>query len=336
MQIRMLNRDDVHALLSMPRCIELMRHAMALVSDGQTVQPIRQVLRQPDGRGVLSMMPGHTSEPAWLGIKVVSVFPGNFGTAYGSHQGLVLLFDSDNGAPVAIVDGGEITAIRTAAATAVATDVLARPDAASLGIFGYGEQAASHLRALAVVRPFRNIVVWGRDLARAQGFAAQQAVELGLPVVATGRPEEAAACDVVTTVTAAPGPVFFARWLRAGQHLNVVGSSVPSTHEVDEETVAATRFFVDFRDSALQLAGEFRRARERGLVGDGHILGCIGDVLRGRVPGRSDPGDITLFKSLGMVCEDLVAADEVLREARRTGRGTVVEWQSGPPRREAP
>jgi ornithine cyclodeaminase len=336
MQIRMLNRDDVHALLPMPRCIELMRHAMALVSDGETVQPIRQVLRQPDGRGVLSMMPGHTSEPAWLGIKVVSVFPGNFGTSYGSHQGLVLLFDTDHGAPVAIVDGGEITAIRTAAATAVATDVLARPDAASLGIFGYGEQAASHLRALTVVRPFHRIVVWGRDLAKAQRFAATQASDLGLPITATASPEEAARCDVVTTLTASPDPVFFGRWLRPGQHLNVVGSSIPSTQEVDVETVVATRFFVDFRDSALQLAGEFRRARDRGLVGDDHILGCIGDVLRGRVPGRSDPAEITLFKSLGMVCEDLVAADEVLREARRTGRGTVVDWQGAAPRREAP
>jgi ornithine cyclodeaminase len=130
--------------------------------------------------------------------------------------------------------------------------------------------------------------------------------------------------------------VFFGRWLRPGQHLNVVGSSIPSTQEVDVETVVATRFFVDFRDSALQLAGEFRRARDRGLVGDDHILGCIGDVLRGRVPGRSDPAEITLFKSLGMVCEDLVAADEVLREARRTGRGTVVDWQGAAPRREAP
>jgi ornithine cyclodeaminase len=326
MQIRMLNGHDVQALLPMPRCIELMRHAMSMVADGRTVQPIRQALRQPDGRGLLSMMPGHTAEPAWLGIKIVTVFPGNFGTAFGSHQGMVLLFDTGNGAPVAIVDGREITAIRTAAATAVATDALARPDVRSLGIFGYGEQATSHLRALREVRSFSKILVWGRDHAKAEAFAARHAAELDLPVAAARDPAEAAACDVVTTVTASAEPVFFARWLRPGQHLNVVGSSVPTTSEVDEQTVAATRFFVDFRDSALELAGEFRRARALGLVDDGHIAGCVGEVLRGRVAGRRDAGDITLFKSLGMICEDLVSADAVLREAERQGRGTLVPW----------
>jgi ornithine cyclodeaminase/alanine dehydrogenase-like protein (mu-crystallin family) len=326
MQIRMLNRADVHALLPMPRCVELMRDAMAMVADGRTVQPIRQVLRQPDDRGLLSMMPGFTSTPPWLGIKVVSVFPGNFGTAFGSHQGLVLLFDPENGAPAAIVDGGEITAVRTAAATAVATDVLARPDASSLGLFGYGEQAVSHLQALKEVRSFSNILVWGRDPAKAAAFAARQAAELGMPISATSDPAEAGACDVVTTVTSSPGPVFLARWLRPGQHLNAVGSSVPGTYEVDEQTVAATRFYVDFRDSALQLAGEFRRARELGLVDNDHIVGSIGQVLCGQVAGRTDPGQITLFKSLGMICEDLVAADEVLRAAEREGRGTLVKW----------
>ena len=324
--LRILNADDVRALLPMPRCIELMRRAMALVADDATIQPIRRALVQPDGRGLIGMMPGHTSDPAWLGIKVVSVFPGNFGTAFGSHQGMVLLFETEHGSPVAVIDGRAITAIRTAAATAVATDVLARSDVRSLGIFGYGEQAESHLQALQNVRSFDEVHVWGRDANRAAAFAAEQSERLDLPIAATEDPGIAGSADVVVTVTASSEPIFSASWLRPGQHLNVVGSSVPSTSEIDVETVAHSRFFVDYRDSALELAGDFRRARAAGLVTDDHIIGSIGDVIRGKAPGRTDPSDITLFKSLGMICEDLLACDEVYRRATREAAGVEVPW----------
>jgi ornithine cyclodeaminase len=310
----------------MARCIDLMRHAMTLVADGATIQPIRQVLRHPGGQGALSMMPGYTGDPDWLGIKVLTVFPANHGTQLGSHQGMVVLFDTRNGSPTALIDAREITAIRTAAATAVATDALARPDAVSLGIFGYGDQAASHLEALVAVRPFQRIVVWGRDPARAEAFAREQSSRLGVRVDAVTDAEQAGTSDVVVTVTAAPEPVFFSRWLQPGQHLNAVGSSIPATSEIDEDTVVRTRMFVDFRDSALALAGDFRRARERGLVGDDHIVGTIGDVLRKRFQPRPSGDEVTLFKSLGMICEDLIACDHVLREARRREVGAWIDW----------
>ncbi len=325
--IRVLNAAAVRSLLPVGRCIDLMRQAMSLVATNQAVQPIRQSLYHPDRRGLLSMMPGYIGAPEWLGIKVMSVFPANFGTAFGSHQGFVHLFETTNGAPRAIMDGREITAIRTAAATAVATDVLARPDSKTLAIFGYGEQAHTHLEAVTKVRSFERAVVWGRDLDKAKRFVAAESAHHDLALTAVATAEEAAtAGDVLCTTTAAKEPFFEARWLRPGHHLNVVGSSIPTTSEIDIETVARARLFVDFKDSALALAGDFRRAKEAGAVGDDHIIGSIGDLLTGRVAGRTSAEDITLFKSLGMVAEDLVSADFILREAERQGVGQLVDW----------
>lgn len=326
MRLRLLNAQAVRDLLPVTECIGLARQAMTLVATDGTIQPIRQGLWHPDQRGLMSMMPGYTADPEWLGIKVMSVYAGNFGTAFGSHQGFVILFETKNGVPRAILDGREITAIRTAAATAVATDALARREVETLGIFGYGEQAHTHLEAVPAVRKFRRALVWGRDFAKAQQFCAAEQPHHDFPVVAVADPAEAAAADVICTTTAAKEPFFEARWLRPGQHLNIVGSSIPTTSEIDVETVARARVFVDFKDSALALAGDFRRARAAGAVGDDHLLGSIGDVLTGRIPGRTSDQEITLFKSLGMVSEDLVAADYLLREAERRGVGQLVEW----------
>jgi ornithine cyclodeaminase len=270
-------------------------------------------------------MPGYIARPDRLGVKVVSVFPGNFGTAFGSHQGMVILFEPVHGAPIGILDGREITAIRTAAATAVATDCLARRDARTLGVFGYGEQAQAHLEALLPMRAFDDVLISGRSPERATAFAREQAEKLGVDVRAAPAPETGG-CDVVVTATAASEPFFDHCWLNPGQHLNVVGSSIPTTSEIDEETFAAARVFVDFKDSALALAGDFARAKAKGLVSDDHLLGSIGEVLTGALPGRQTAEEITLFKSLGMAAEDLVAADYIVSEALRLGVGQTVEW----------
>jgi ornithine cyclodeaminase/alanine dehydrogenase-like protein (mu-crystallin family) len=327
MKVRMLNAQAVRQLLPVDRCVELMRKAMLLVAQEQTIQPIRSSLRLPDGKGLLSLMPGYTANPRWLGIKVVSVFPENFGSDRGSHQGAVLLFEPEHGSLVAIADGREITAIRTAAATAVATDALARRDASTLVILGYGEQARVHVQSLILVRPITRVLVWGRDFARAQQFCESAAARTGARVEPIREARLAVAeADVICTTTAASEPVLEGKWLRAGQHLNVVGSSIPTTAEIDIEAVTRCRVFADFKESALQLAGELRRAREAGIVGEDHIRGSVGDVLAGRIVGRSSDSDITMFKSLGMVCEDLVAADFILRESERQGVGSFVEW----------
>jgi len=327
MQIRLLNAAAVRDLLPVTRCVDLMRTAMSLVATEQTIQPIRQALYHPDKRGLLSMMPGYTAAPEWLGIKVMSVFPANFGTQFGSHQGFVLLFETQNGAPRLIADGREITAIRTAAATAVATDALARRDTRTLAIFGYGEQAHTHLEAVPTVRRFERALVWGRDYEKTKAFCAEESKHHDFEIIPVKTPKEAAIeADVLCTTTAAKEPFFEADWLQPGQHLNVVGSSVPTTSEITVETVAKSRLFVDFKDSALALGGDIRRAKEAGVITDDHIQGSIGDVLTGKIPGRGSDQEITLFKSLGMVSEDLVTADFLLQEADRRNAGQVVTW----------
>lgn len=325
--VRLLNAEAVRQLLPMDRCVELMRKAMLLVAQEQTIQPIRSALRLPDGNGIMSLMPGYTADPRWLGIKVVSVFPGNSGSDRGSHQGAVLLFEPEHGSLVAIADGREITAIRTAAATAVATDALAKRDAATLAILGYGEQARVHVQSLSLVRPIARILVWGRNFATAERFCEWAATQTRASVEPVREARLAvAAADIICTTTAASDPVLEGKWLRPGQHLNVVGSSIPTTAEIDNEAVARCRVLVDFRDSALQLAGELRRAIQAGVVGKEHILGCVGEVFAGRIVGRASDSDITMFKSLGMICEDLVAADFILSESERHGVGSFVRW----------
>jgi len=327
MKLTLLNAHDVRHLLPMEQCIELMRKAMILVAQDRTIQPVRSSLWHPSRRGLLSMMPGYTADPHWLGIKVVSVFPGNCGTERGAHQGMVLLFEPEFGSVVAILDGREVTAIRTAASTAVATDVLARSSASTLAILGSGEQAHAHLKSLLLVRAFQRIFVWSRDFTKAQRFCqwAETQTDARVKCVLTTR-EAVDEADVICTTTAAAEPIIEGKWLHTGQHLSVVGSSIPTTAEIDVEAVVRCRLFVDFKHSALELAGEFRRARDAGVVGEEHILGSIGDVLTGKVAGRTTDQDITLFKSLGMVCEDLVATDFVFRESQRLGIGSIIDW----------
>lgn len=322
--IRILNAKDVRALLPMGVCIPLMREAFRAVAEKRTAQPIRRMTPAHNGKGVLAWMPGAMSTPDALGIKVLSIYPGNFGTELSSHQGAVLLFDASNGAPKALIDAREITAIRTAAATAAATDVLAPPTARSLALFGYGEQAASHWDAIRLVRSIEQTFVWGRDPHKAAAFAREHAAAGEIIPVST--PKEAAQADILCLTTAAAEPYFNGAWLRSGHHINAVGSSVATTSEVDVETVARARYYVDFEDSARALAGDFKRALEAGAVTPSDMLGSIGDVLIGAVPGRTTPSEITFFKSLGMVAEDLIAAEFIVAQAEKHNAGALVDW----------
>jgi ornithine cyclodeaminase/alanine dehydrogenase-like protein (mu-crystallin family) len=327
MTLRILSAADVRRLLPMARCIEAARQAMTLTSSGGALQPIRTKMDVPNGKGLLSMMPGALTDPGRLGIKVITVFPANFGTGVGSHQGAILLFDPDNGSLLAVIDGREVTAIRTGAASAVATDVLANPDAHTLGVFGYGEQAATHIEALRLVRSIERVLVWGRDATRAATFAAEQAAQSGLAVeVAAGPSDVAARADILCATTAAAEPYFRGEWLRPGQHFNVVGSSIPTTAEVDVATIASARVFTDFKDSALALGGDLQRAGAAGVDLSAAIAGEVGEVILGRARGRRGPDDITLFKSLGMVSEDLTAAWAVYEAAQVDGAGTTAPF----------
>ena len=306
--MRFIDRDEVARRLTYEKCIPIVREAMIAFSRGQTRQLLRSIIPLSHGH-LFGVMPGALGESAPFGAKLISVFPDNFARGIQSHQGLVILFDPESGAPVCVVHAGELTAIRTAAASAVATDALARRDARRLALLGYGEQAATHARALRLVRPLESITVWGRSAERAQAFAQRMRAELQLPVSAAATAREAVKeADLVCTLTPAAEPILEGAWLRPGTHVNLVGSSYAGPAEVDSALVVRSRFIADSREGVLRQGAEFLRAKAAGLIGDEHIVAEIGQVLSGEVPGRQSEEQVTAYKSLGHVVQDLASA----------------------------
>ncbi len=306
--IRFIGRDEVARRLTYELCIPIVRNAMIALSSGETKQLLRSYIPLSDGR-IFGVMPGALGAHAPFGAKLISVFRNNAAQGKQSHQGLVLLFDPDSGAPVCVVHGGEITAIRTAAASAVATDALALPNAHRLAILGTGEQALTHLRAIATIRNLDSAVIWGRSFERAQAFVAQHQPEFSFPVSCVATVEEAVAdADIICTVTGASKPILKGAWIQPGTHVNLVGSSYRGPTEVDNDLVVRSRFIADSREGILRQGAEFLHAREAGLIGDDHIVAEIGEVLAGKIQGRRSPDEITVYKSIGHVVQDLATA----------------------------
>jgi ornithine cyclodeaminase len=309
-----IDRDEVARRLTYEVCIPLVRQAMIAFSKGETRQHLRSIIRLAHGHA-FGIMPGALGENAVFGAKLVSVYPENFAKGRQSHQGVVVLFDPDSGAPVCVVHAGEITAIRTAAASAVATDALARKDAERLAILGYGEQAATHARALTKVRSIRAVRVWGRSLERSEVFCRRMERELNIPFSAAADVEDLVSdADIICTVTAAKEPVLKGDWVRPGTHINIVGSSVAGPAEVDSNLVACARFVADSREGVLRQGAEFLKAKQAGVIDDAHIVAEIGQVLAGDIVGRRTDAEITAYKSLGHVVQDLASAWALYRD----------------------
>ena len=306
--MRFIDREEIARRLTYEICIPIVRQAMIAFSRGETKQLLRSIIRLSEGR-LFGVMPGAMGEHAAFGAKLISVFHGNFARGIQSHQGVVVLFDPESGAPVCVLDAAEITAIRTAAASAVATDILARKDAKHLALLGYGEQAATHARAICKVRNLESVAVWGRSFERAQRFAEGIQAELSLPVNAAPTVREAVAnADIICTVTSAAEPILQGDWVTAGTHLNLVGSSYAGPSEVDSALVVRSRFIADSREGVLNQGAEFLRAKAAGLIGDDHIVAEIGQVLTGEIEGRRSADEITVYKSLGHIVQDLASA----------------------------
>jgi ornithine cyclodeaminase/alanine dehydrogenase-like protein (mu-crystallin family) len=325
MEVLIVSQTEVPELLPMGECIEVVEHAFAALAQGDAVLPLRPVLWLPDREGLLCMMPTYLGNIKSVGAKVFSVFTGNHGTQYDVHQGVVLLFETTNGCLKAIVDATSITAIRTAAASAVATKLLARPDAADLAILGSGTQARAHLEAMLLVRPIRRVRVWSLPLEHGRQFAERESARLGIPVEAMNTARAAVVgADLICTTTPAREPILMGGWLSPGTHINAIGSSVPTTRELDTEAVVMSRLFVDRRESTVNEAGDFLFPKKEGAIDDDHILGEIGDILVGKIEGRRSRDEITLFKSLGLAIEDLASAHHVYRKAKAQRVGTYV------------
>ena len=305
--MRLIDREEVRARLTYDRCIPIVREAMIAFSTGETRQLLRSIIPLSEGR-LFGIMPGALAADGPFGAKLISVFAGNAAKGRQSHQGVVAIFDPDTGEPVCIAHAGEVTAIRTAAASAVATDVLARADARVLAILGTGEQAATHIRAIATVRPLERVLVWGRSPYRAAELARAMSAETGIDIAAVDDVRDAVAeADIVCTVSSAAEPILRGAWVRPGTHLNLVGSSHAGPVEVDHDLVVRSRFIADSREGVLAQGAEFLKAKAAGLIGDDHIVAEIGEVLAGRIEGRRSAEEVTVYKSLGHVVQDLAS-----------------------------
>jgi ornithine cyclodeaminase len=310
--VRFIDGEEVRARLTYARAIPVVRAAMIAFSAGQTRQLLRSIVPLADGR-MFGVMPGAMGAEAAFGAKLISVFPDNFARGMPSHQGVVVLFDPQSGAPTCVADAREVTAIRTAAASAVATDALARPDASRLAVLGYGEQAETHLAAIAEVRRLDQVTIWGRSAERAQAFASRMAAATGLAVTARPTVREAVAdAEIVCTVTGAAEPILEGAWMAPGTHVNVVGSGFAGPAEVDSDLVVRSRFIADSREGVLAQGAEFLRAKAAGLVGDDHIAAEIGEVLAGLKEGRQSADQVTVYKSLGHIVQDLASVQALM------------------------
>jgi alanine dehydrogenase len=320
-----LNRREVTGLLSMPTCIELMTDALGSLAHGDVILPLRPVIRIPDTPNAFAVMPVWSRALDASGAKLISVYPGNHGTALDSHQGMVALFDGSTGEPLAIMDAASITAIRTAAVSGVATRMLARPASKTILIVGAGVQARSHIDAMLAVGRFERVIIWSRATEHARSLA-DSVRTAGVRTEATDDLTAAVpSADVICTVTASREPVLRGEWLRPGTHINAVGASVPAARELDTECIRRARVFVDRRESALNEAGDLLIPIREGAITAEQIGPEIGQVLEGTARGRTTDEEITLFKSLGLAVEDLACAVWLHERATRDGIGTRVE-----------
>lgn len=328
MKILILSHKEVLELLPIKECIPLMREALIALAAGKVHQPLRTIIRPPDAKGIIGLMPTYMSgDAAAFGLKAVCVFPGNPAQGMDAHQGGVLLFSAETGELLATMNASAITAIRTAAVSGVATDLLARVDACNLAILGSGVQARSHLVAMSEVRLIKRCRIASRHIEHARDFAEEMRPDFSFPLEPVGTVEAALeGADLIVSATTAVEPIVRREWISAGAHLNLVGSCFPTTREVDSETMAAASLFVDSRESTFNEAGDYLLAARDGVIGPDHIRAEIGEVLKGDKPGRTSPEEITCFKSLGIAIEDLAAAGYLYRKAREQQVGSWVEF----------
>ncbi len=307
MKTLILSHADVEELLTMRECIAVMEDALAALARGEVHNPLRQAIRAPGAPGLLGLMPAWRT--GYYALKEVCVYPENPKRGLDTHVGTVILHSGETGEPLAIMNASAITAIRTAAVSAVATRLLARPDARVLAVIGNGVQAKAHLEAIPLVRDIADVRVFSRSSGTVA--SAEEAVR---------------GADIVVTATSSREPVLKREWLKPGAHINAVGSSIPSARELDGATIAASSLFVDRIESTVNESGDYLFAVKEGAIRrPEHIRGELGDVLIGRTAGRTAEDEITLFKSLGLAVEDLASAAFLYEKARREGRGTWVE-----------
>jgi len=316
-----LNEHEVEQLLTMRECIGVMEEALASLARGEVHNPLRQAIRAPGAHGLLGLMPAFRGGDApRYGLKEVCVFPGNPARGLDTHLGAVLLHDGETGELMAVMNASAITAIRTAAVSAVATRLLARENAHTLAIIGAGVQGRTHLEAIPLVRNIDDVRIVSRTRAKAEAL-----VKEGVRVVDSIE-EAVRGADIIVTATSSREAVIKRDWIDDGVHINAVGSSIAVARELDSDTMAAGSLFVDRRESTVNESGDYLAAVREGAIGNDHIRAELGEILLGRAAGRTSPAEITIFKSLGLAVEYLASAQFLYEKASREGAGTWVDF----------
>ena len=318
-----IGKNEVASLLPMRECIEVMEYTFRALANGECLQPLRSIMWLPDKTGLLGMMPGYAAGPGVMGIKLITVFHANKDSGYPSHQGIVALFDAKHGQPLMLFDATEITAIRTAAVSALATRVLSREVSERLAIIGAGEQAQRHVESILLVRKIKQIRIWNRNEANAEALGkkikSQHSIDVQITKTAQQAVEES---DIICTVTASPKPLLMGDWISGGSHINAVGSSTPFSRELDTSAIVRGALFTDRYESLFKEAGDFLIPKEEGAISDDHVKAELGEVLNGSKKGRVSNEQITIFKSLGIAIEDIFSAWHIYRKIIGVNHGT--------------
>lgn len=310
-----INQSEVTEVLSMESCISVMETAFVDLARGEATQNLRSAIPLKKGN-LMGFMPGNLEKQGVFGAKVITVFPDNHHLHnLPSHQGVVLLFDSETGVIKASVDGTKITAIRTAAVSGVATKILAKQQAETLCILGTGEQARTHLEAMLLVRPIKRVNVWSRSLENANLFKREMENKFNVSIEAFEKVEDAVfEADIICTLTGAKNPILKGEWIKKGVHINAVGACSSSTRELDSELVKKSLLYVDRIESAINESGDYLIPLKEGVIKEGHIMGELGDLLIKKIDGRDSEDAITIFDSLGLAIEDIAAANFIFNE----------------------
>lgn len=326
-----LTADDVRRALPMNEAIEAMKKAYASLSNGTAVVPLRTRLPIPGSEALSLFMPAfvNTQEANALAVKVVSLFPTNPARGLAYIQAAVLVFDSETGQAVALLEGSSLTAIRTGAAGGAAVDLLARPDSKTVAVFGAGAQGRTQLEAACTARKISTVFIYDADANKAKSFAEDMKAKGAIPAdlrVASSAEEAVEQADIICTATTSLKPVFDPKAVKAGTHISAVGSYTPDMQEVPGETLQRARIFVDSRSASLEEAGDLIQPMRAGLFDESHICGELGELVQGKIPGRQSPEDITYFKSVGIAVQDAMAAQVAIVNARRMNLGTNVNF----------
>ena len=325
--IDIVDGKTVRECLSMTTCIQQMKEIMVSLYKQEVLLPERIASSLFNSGEQIMVMPGALLNPSIVGVKTLTLYPSNPSLFRPAIQGLITLFDSETGSPVALIDAASITGIRTAAASAAATDVLAREDACSLALIGTGLQAETHLQAMLEVRPINKVTVWGRTLGKAEAFADR--IRQTLDITIDVEQDVAAAvknADIICTLTGSEQPILKGQWLKSGAHINMVGGHSSNAREVDTNTIKCARLFVEHKAAALKEAGDILIPLRANEVDESHIVGEIAQVFLGEIKGRQSDEEVTAYKSLGNAAQDLVAATVTLTQARQLGVAHVVQF----------